>query len=185
MDDERLLAEALRAHAAGGVSTPPGVRGPGAPAERAARPDDAAAPAASRWPSRFRPAPTGTDATSGGTVVPPGASAPVAPPPGPGSPVAPGPLVTPVNGPRPVTPPRAWTGPATASGGRPVPVPPPGYPSRPGVPGPPAPVGPPAPPADAAPRPWTATRVAWWSGVALLGGAVAGSAGAVVTLLLP
>jgi hypothetical protein len=38
---------------------------------------------------------------------------------------------------------------------------------------------------DDGPRPWTAGRIAWWSGVALLAGAVAGALAAVGTLGLP
>ncbi len=43
---------------------------------------------------------------------------------------------------------------------------------------------PPAPPV-ADDTGWTTTRIAWWSGVALLSGAVAGALTAVGTLVLP
>jgi hypothetical protein len=66
------------------------------------------------------------------------------------------------------------------------------HPGAPGVPHPrPAsgqhptgatPAGPPPAPGPAA---WTPARIAWWSGVALLAGAVAGALAAVGTLALP
>lgn len=204
MSDERLLAEALRAHAAGGVSTPFGAGAPTpSPSPAGDRGRAGSEPSAtSRWTERFRPAGASATGSSPASVTG-SAPAPGPPPAGPAPmPVPPpaGPLPPGVSGHaatagrRPPTPPGSWSGPATPAGGRPVPMPPPG----PGVPhpragavGPAGPFGPggapgPRPPVpEPGPRPWTAVRVAWWSGVALLGGAVVGGLAAVVTLLVP
>lgn len=175
MDDERLLSEALRAHASGGVSTPEEHPSP--------EPATEAGPSSEqRWPHRFRP-------TSASSAAP----APPAPGPTPGPPARPpsgppGPGGRP--GPRPSgapgTPAGGW--PAPRVGARPSgPAPAPGVPfprtaDRPATP-PPGPAAPPAPiPAYAV---WSSRRVAWWSAVALLSGAVAGALGAVVSLLVP
>ena len=209
MDDERLLAEALRAHAAGGVSSPGGGPAPGAPAP----PDGQAGSGASRLRDRFRPlgrrrgaesaGPTETHARPTGAAAVPSAAPPSAvpfpaaaatrggPPPG----VRPGP-------PASAVPARPWpqTGPRPAS--RPAPPVPPGGPGvRPGPPGVPYPRPAPATGATTvtptgAGRPpgadrsadgteWTTARVAWWSGIALLAGAIAGALTAVGTLALP
>jgi hypothetical protein len=42
-----------------------------------------------------------------------------------------------------------------------------------------------APPPGDVPSAWTPARIAWWSGIALLAGAVAGALAAVGTLVLP
>lgn len=167
MEDERLLAEALRAHAAGGVSTPSG----------AVRPDDdrggddggATHPAegSSRVRGRFRP--LGRGRRAAGSDPAPTVAAPAAPAGG----VRPGPRASapgaPAAPPRP-TPPLAGAphAPRPAGGG-------------PGAAGPAA--------ASAPPRPdpvgWPSTRVAWWSAVAVLGGGVLGAVLAVISLAAP
>ncbi|GAA4773467.1 hypothetical protein GCM10023200_02330 [Actinomycetospora chlora] len=222
MDDERLLAEALRAHAAGGVSVPggtPSEEGERPPASGPADPGSGAeaAPTGSRLRDRFRPlgrgkkgdtaetaeAPEGITETTPRPDPRPGpAPGPLrtAGPPGPGSPYTPtgrGPAAPPRPGPRPApgpgTPERPWP----QAGPRPParPVPPTGPVARPGAPHVPHPrpatggtgasrTAPPPAPGDG-PRPWTGARIAWWSGVALLAGAVAGALAAVGTLGLP
>ncbi|NMO92063.1 hypothetical protein [Actinomycetospora sp. TBRC 11914] len=181
MSDERLLSEALRAHAAGGVSTPrvenpapsPATTDPASgergdqdagrrrfrPLGRVRRPDqrDQArpAPAPAEHPARPDvPAPR-----SGNLVPPPGRPRP----------------------PMPAAPPTAPVRPGPTSGGF-------GGPARPYGPDPrvgparPAPVGP-SPAAGS--TPWSAATVAWWSVVALLAGGVVGGAIGVLSLLLP
>ncbi|MEJ2888697.1 hypothetical protein [Actinomycetospora aeridis] len=212
MDDERLLSEALRAHAAGGVSSPgtpnapqPSPGGAQASPVPPAAPEGAADAGGSRLRDRFRPLgrKRGADAAPE-TVVHPTAG-PVGTPPG-----APFPTTT-TRGGQPPARPAPRPGPATdrpwpqtgpRSAGRPTHQgPPPGYPPGPGVPHPrTAPghvngvtgatgAGPAAPPlADrepADPGAWTPARIAWWSGMALLAGAVAGALAAVGTLGLP
>jgi hypothetical protein len=202
MDDERLLSEALRAHAAGGVSSPGS--SPAAPVPGASAPADAGA-GSSRLRDRFRPlgrrrggdAPDAEDVTALSarpTAAPPAAPFPPAatrgaPPPAgrPGPPVS-------------AVPARPWpqTGPRPAA--RP-PGPPAGPPPRPGAPGVPqqrhapvtgattvTPTGagrPPGADRGAGATGWTPARIAWWSAVALLGGAIAGALTAVGTLALP
>lgn len=197
MDDERLLSEALRAHAAGGVSSPgtPNATPPG-PAE------DGSSGSASRLRDRFRPLgrKRGETAEAAPATVAHPTSA--AQPPAQPTPPPAGPYPTPARGappmprpaPRPGAHERPWQQGARLPGaGRPVPPLPTGpvtRPPGPGVPHPrPAPTGagpavPPSPDADD-PAPWTPARIAWWSGVALLGGAIAGALAAVGTLGLP
>jgi hypothetical protein len=203
MDDERLLSEALRAHAAGGVSSPGS--GPAAPTPGAPAPSDTASGSA-RLRDRFRPlgrrrgadTPDAEDVTA--LSARPSATPPFpaatrgAPPPGtrPGPPAPTGPAPT---GPAPAGPARPWP----QTGARPTsrpPVPPTGPMGRPGVPQQrPAPVtgattvtptGAGRPVADqGGATEWTPARIAWWSAVALLGGAIAGALTAVGTLALP
>ncbi|GLZ51166.1 hypothetical protein [Actinomycetospora sp. NBRC 106378] len=166
MDDERLLSEALRAHAAGGVSTPRAVP----PSEPPTATPATDAPA--DRPRRFRPLGRRKTADPGPTTgertvradVPAPRSGSLAPPP-PGVPL----------GVRPA-PPR--------------PVPPYGGPRQ----GPPAahgpyPSGPPVPPRAVTPAQgpgtWNASTVAWWGAVSLLAGGTVGAAIGVLSLLLP
>lgn len=204
MDDERLLAEALRAHAAGGVSTPGVTPDTARAAEAAAAAPEAAGP--SRLRDRFRPLARSRRQGDGDTPLPGGSAIPAEPvtrrTPAPstapttvgrGAPSA-GP---PVPRPAPGTPERPWPQagprpPARPVPGRPMPTGPVPHPGAPGVPHPrsasgqhptgAAPAGPPPAPGPAA---WTPARIAWWSGVALLTGAIAGALAAVGTLALP
>ena len=203
MSDERLLSEALRAHAAGGVSTP-----------RA----DAPAPS------------TGSPGTETGSEGPPSGRRrfrplgrvrrPEQPAPGPAD--QPPPEQAPSDRPRPdpqrPDPQRADLPAARAdvpsprSGG--PGLPPPGYARGPVLPAPPTTPVRPGPPAGGfgvagparpgpiarpgAPRPtptdagassgymaWSAPTVTWWSLVAILAGGVVGGAVGVLSLLLP
>ncbi|MDL5155066.1 hypothetical protein [Actinomycetospora termitidis] len=180
MDDERLLSEALRAHAAGGVSTPRGVP---PTSEPAAPPATGSGPAK---PRRFRPLGRRRSAPDAG--APESAAAPQgAEPPTTRSPARPdvpaprsGSTAFPPPGPRPVPPRPAPPMPAGARQGPPSgPVHAYGaYPqgARPG----PAP----APPVDG-PGTWSAGTVAWWGLVSLLAGGSVGAAIGVLSLLLP
>lgn len=172
MDDERLLSEALRAQAAGGVSTPravPPTPEPPAPASPAApdgrsrrfrplgrrRTEDTPA-------TRITPAATGSAAVrtdvpaprSGGIAAPPPGARPA--PPRPGQPYG-GPRQGPPSGPVPAYRP---------------------YPAAP--PAPPRAVAPPEGPGT-----WNASTVAWWGLVSLLAGGTVGAAIGVLSLLLP
>ncbi|MEJ2862670.1 hypothetical protein [Actinomycetospora flava] len=197
MDDERLLSEALRAHAAGGVSSPGTPNAPAAPPDRAEEP----AGSGSRLRDRFRP----LGRKRGETADPaPETVAHPTPSAQPSAQPAPGPYPAPPRGgppmarpaPRPGANDRPWQQGAPPPGGRPGPLPtgPVPRPPGPGVPHPrPAPgatgagpsVPPPTPGEADGPAPWTPARIAWWSGVALLGGAIAGALAAVGTLGLP
>lgn len=193
MDDERLLSEALRAHAAGGVSTPrpaPSTAPSGTPVTGDA--EDTARRRRFRPLGRARRAPDGADAPT--TVHP-------APPRGPRpdvhrpdvhrsdvpAPRSGGP-VTPPPGPRPSHPPA----PHSPADRRPVPGRPGPSSGTFGVPtgpyGPPPggvrPAVPAAPPTEG-PGTWDTATVAWWGAVALLAGGSVGSAVAVLSLLLP
>ncbi|WP_433784240.1 hypothetical protein ACQPX6_28965 [Actinomycetospora sp. CA-101289] len=201
MDDERLLAEALRAQAAGGVSTP------GVPSDtaRPAGPTTGAAPEAagpSRLRDRFRPLARSRRQGDGDTPLPGGPAIPAepatrrtpAPPTAPTSTGRGAPSVgaPPVPRPAPGTPERPWPQagprpPVRPVPGRPLPTGPVAHPGAAGVPHPRQhPTGAtPAAPAPADPTAWTPARIAWWSGVALLAGAVAGALAAVGTLALP
>lgn len=168
MDDERLLSEALRAHAAGGVSTPRPVPPSATPATA---PTEAPADTTAARPRRFRPlgrrkaeAPaSGTGETPSRTDVPAPRTSGVATPP-PGRPLAahPGP---PPGGPRQGPP----SGPVPAY--RPYPAAP-AYPPRAVAPA-------------EGPGTWTAGTVAWWGLVSLLAGGTVGAAIGVLSLLLP
>ncbi|MFC5060807.1 hypothetical protein [Actinomycetospora atypica] len=188
MDDERLLSEALRAHAAGGVSTPR----PAPAADPSATPasGDAEDPSKRR---RFRPlgrarrAPDTTDAPT--TVQPaplrgthtdtprPGIPRSDVPAPRSGGPAAPPPGARPVHPPAARLPAPGRPGPSSGPDGVPT-----------GAYGPPPgggrPAGPPAT-APEGPGAWDAATVAWWGAVALLAGGSVGSAVAVLSLLLP
>jgi hypothetical protein len=166
MSDERLLSEALRAHAAGGVSTPRTDPPPsGTPSEQ----DDQGSAGRRR---RFRPlgrvkrAEAPQPAPARPDVPSPRTGGPGLPPPGYArGPMPPAPPTTPVR-----------TGPVGAPTG-------PGRPYGP-APRPPAP----PPPAPAAPEgyvPWSAATVTWWSAVAVLAGGVVGGGIGVLSLLLP
>lgn len=187
MDDERLLSEALRAHAAGGVSTPrpaPAADPSGSPApgdaddtsrRRRFRPLGRArrAPDAGDAPTTVHPAP----ALGPRTDVPRGIPRSDVPAPRSGGPAAPPP------GPRPSHPPAARlpapARPAPSSGSFGVPTG--AYGPPPGSPRPPLP----AAPSAEGPGAWDAATVAWWGAVALLAGGSVGSAVAVLSLLLP
>lgn len=166
MDDERLLSEALRAHAAGGVSTPRAV--PPSEPPTAAPATDAPAERSRRFRPLGRrktadPAPVPT--TAGQTVradVPAPRSGSLAPPPPSGAPLG-------------------------VRHAPPRPAPPYGGP-RPGhVPahGPYPPVPPPAVTPAQGPGTWNASTVAWWGAVSLLAGGTVGAAIGVLSLLLP
>jgi hypothetical protein len=188
MSDERLLSEALRAHAAGGVSTPradTSATTTGSPTTEGR--SDGTQPSGRR---RFRPL---------GRVRQPGRQSAEQPP---------------VEQPRtdqPVPDRAPRTDVPTPRSGGPA-LPPPGYPRGPVFPAPPtAPVrqGPPSggfgaadgqgpagrpqaphptPPttgASAGYVPWSAVTVTWWSLVAVLAGGVVGGAIGVLSLLLP
>ncbi len=197
MSDERLLSEALRAQAAGGVSTPradTSAPATGTPAADAA-PD--APPSPGR--RRFRPlgrvrqperTPTEqprteqprtdqartdqarTDRPARPDVPSPRSGGPGLPPPGY------------ARGPMPPAPPTAPVRPGPTSGGFGVagqPLRGQGPAGRPGSPRPPAPdTGTPA-----GYVPWSAVTVTWWSLVAVLAGGVVGGAIGVLSLLLP
>ncbi|GLZ46017.1 hypothetical protein Acsp06_22020 [Actinomycetospora sp. NBRC 106375] len=214
MDDERLLAEALRAHAAGGVSSPGGTSTP--PSAEQTAEDTGADSGGSRLRDRFRPLTrnrkaeeadldaasdvTQTTARPDPSVVPPAPPRPTGPTPAPGFPATgrPGPPpARPAPRPTAVTGERPWprTGPPQpARPGPPVPSGPVARPGMANVPHPrPAPAGPtgaipaarPVGTDRDVPAPWTPARIAWWSGMALLAGAVAGALAAVGTLGLP
>lgn len=187
MDDERLLSEALRAHAAGGVSTPR----PAPAADPSGTPVTGGAEDTSRR-RRFRPlgrvrrAPRDADAPTtlqpapprgARTGVPRGIPRSDVPAPRSGGPAAPPP------GPRPVHPPAArlpaQARPAPSSGPFGVPTGPYGRPPTGALP--PAPTAPPA----EGPGARDVATVAWWGAVALLAGGSVGSAVAVLSLLLP
>ncbi|MCD2186257.1 hypothetical protein [Actinomycetospora soli] len=164
MDDERLLSEALRAHAAGGVSTPRAVP----PSDPPATAPASAAPAR---PRRFRPlGRRRPDAPASGTgpstvradVPAPRTSGVAAPPPGRPLAAHPGP---PPGGPRqgPPSGPVPAYGPYTAG---------PAYPPRAVAP-------------VEGPGTWTKGTVAWWGLVSLLAGGTVGAAIGVLSLLLP
>jgi hypothetical protein len=205
MSDERLLSEALRAHAAGGVSTPR-VDTPAAPDGAPASDTGSGGQPAGR--RRFRPlgrvrgreqaARDAAESTqpdqdpadrSRGTAVParprpdgPTGSRADVPAPRSGGPGLPPPGFA--RGPVPPAPPTAPVRPGPTSGGF-------GAVGGPGRgPGPagrsgaarPAPVGAGTP---AGYVPWSTVTVTWWSLVAVLAGAVVGGAIGVLSLLLP
>ncbi|MEJ2869751.1 hypothetical protein WCD74_18430 [Actinomycetospora sp. OC33-EN08] len=174
MDDERLLSEALRAHAAGGVSTPRAVP------PTSESPGQAPADPAGGRSRRFRP--LGRRKHQDAPADPPTTRSPVradVPAPRSGSTAFPPPGARP-GPPRPAYPPQ---GPAGARPG-----PPSGpfsahaaysaYPQGPR----PAPVA--APPVDG-PGTWSAATVTWWAVVSLLAGGSVGAAIGVLSLLLP
>ncbi|WP_026204195.1 hypothetical protein [Actinomycetospora chiangmaiensis] len=166
MDDERLLSEALRAQAAGGVSTP-------RPVPPRPEPPTAASPEAPTGRSRrFRPlgrrrtetAPTPPAPASGSTIradVPAprsgGAAAPPGARPAPARPPYGAPPLGPSSGPLPAY--RPYTA------GRPVP---------------PRTVAP-----TEGPGTWSVSTIAWWGVVSLLAGGTVGAAIGVLSLLLP
>jgi hypothetical protein len=209
MSDERLLSEALRAHAAGGVSTPradTSAPPAGSPAA------DAASDAPSSGRRRFRPLgrvrqpeqPT-SDRTSGqpGPEQPPTEQTPVgrtrgalpvdqprtdqhapdrAPRPDVPSPRSGGPGLPPpgyARGPMPAAPPTAPVRPS-GFGGAVGAGRGQGPAGRPGSPRPVPPAG-----TSAGYVPWSAVTVTWWSLVAVLAGGVVGGAIGVLSLLLP
>jgi hypothetical protein len=201
MDDERLLSEALRAHAAGGVSSPGGT--PNAPQQTPGdgAPEAGADAGGSRLRDRFRPlGRKRADDPAPETVAHP---TPGAPYPGvAGNTARNGPPIgRPAPRPGPATTDRPWQQGGPRPAARPAQAPPPGYAPAPGVPHPrtapgpqpggvgtggPGPAAPPLADRDAGDRaPWTPARIAWWSGMALLAGAVAGALAAVGTLGLP
>jgi hypothetical protein len=154
MDDERLLAEALRAHAAGGVSTPGGTAGPAAGETAPGPASDVSPSGGSRLRDRFRPlarakrgGPDGATETTARPDPSPGPG-----PTGPAGPARPGGPPTAVTGPGPGAPFGATGSPGVPPpGGRPAPRPAPRTPERPwpqagarppGRPGPPLPTGP-------------------------------------------
>ncbi|MHC1557951.1 hypothetical protein ACR9E3_03295 [Actinomycetospora sp. C-140] len=227
MDDERLLAEALRAHAAGGVSSPGGTSTP--PSTEQTDEEADADSGGSRLRDRFRPLTrnrkgadeagrgpedaasdvTQTTARPDPSVVPPAPPRPTGPTPAPGFPAAGRPGPSPARpAPRPAAGTAAGTAGTAGTGERPWPRTGPPQPARPGPPVGPGPrpgtanvphprPAPGAGPTGAipaarpggtdrdAPAPWTPARIAWWSGMALLAGAVAGALAAVGTLGLP
>ncbi|MCD2192934.1 hypothetical protein LQ327_05965 [Actinomycetospora endophytica] len=188
MSDERLLSEALRAHAAGGVSTPR--------TDAPSSPSGTPAPASGDQPEqpggsrrrRFRPL-----GRSKRAETPPSGAAPTTPRPDQARPDVPaprsgGPGVPPPAYPRGPMPPAPPTAPVR-SGPSSTPFGAPGAPQRPYGPAP-RPTAPPrpAPAGLAAPEgyaPWSAATVTWWSAVAVLAGGVVGGAIGVLSLLLP
>jgi hypothetical protein len=208
MSDERLLSEALRAHAAGGVSTPraespsPSSGSSGSPGPGSDGQDDQAAGRRRRFRplGRVKRSETGdaaaapaTDAQRSGPLrtdqartdqartdhVRPDQARPDVPAPRSGGPGLPPPGY--LRGPMPPAPPTApvRSGPQSGQFG---PARPYGQAPRPTGPPRPAPAGVAAP---AGYVPWSGATVAWWSGVALLAGGVVGSAIGVLSLLLP
>lgn len=181
MSDERLLSEALRAHAAGGVSTPrTDAPSSGSPAPGSGGPDEQDAGGRRR---RFRPlgrvkrAETSEDTTA--TTARPDVPAPRS-----GGPGLPPPAAYP-RGPMPPAPPTApvRSGPSSAPFGvASGPARPYGPASRPIAPPHPAPA---AVAASEGYVPWSAATVTWWSAVAVLAGGVVGGAIGVLSLLLP
>ena len=205
MSDERLLSEALRAHAAGGVSTPradasaPPAGSPGTdvgsegppsgrrrfrPLGRVRRPEQPApadrAPTEQAPSDRPRPDPQRADPQRADPqrADPPTARTDV-PSPRSGGPGLPPPGYA--RGPVLPAPPTTPVRPGPASGGFGA-----AGPTRPGPtgrPGTPRPV-----PADAGASgsvAWSAVTVTWWSLVAILAGGVVGGAVGVLSLLLP
>ena len=196
MSDERLLSEALRAQAAGGVSTPrvdqsappagppatdAGSDGPPATGRRRFRPLGRVRHP--EQPEQNRPDQTSADqprTEQSRTEQPaperaprpdvpsPRSGAPGLPPPGYArGPMLPGPPTAPV---RP--------GPTSGGFGAAGPV------RAPGRPGGPRPT-PPSTGASAGYVPWSAVTVTWWTLVAILAGGVIGGAIGVLSLLLP
>ena len=188
MDDERLLSEALRAHAAGGVSTPrpaPATAPSGTPVSGDV--EDTAKRRRFRPLGRARRTPDGADAPT--TVQPAPGRGPRpdvhrsdVPSPRSGGPVTPPPGPRPSHPPLPHSPagrPAVPGRPGPSSGPFGVPTGPYGPP--PGGARPPAPTVPPT----EGPGAWDTATVAWWGAVALLAGGSVGSAVAVLSLLLP
>lgn len=184
MSDERLLSEALRAHAAGGVSTPrTDAPSPpsGSPAPGSGGQDEQAGRR-----RRFRPLgrvkraetpqddPATTRHESARPDVPaPRSGGPGLPPPAyPRGPMPPAPPTAPVRSGPSSVPFRAQTGPARPYGPA----------SRPIAPPRPAPAGVAVSEGYVA---WSAVTVTWWSAVAVLAGGVVGGAIGVLSLLLP
>jgi hypothetical protein len=186
MSDERLLSEALRAHAAGGVSTPR-TDAPSPPSGSPA-PGDADEQTGRR--RRFRPlGRSKRTGTAPGTAAPhpepprPDPQRPDVPAPRSGGPGLPPPAYA--RGPLPPAPPTApvRSGPSSAPFGAPT------GPARPYGPAPrpsaPPPQGPSRGIAPEGYVPWSAATVTWWSAVAVLAGGVVGGAMGVLSLLLP
>jgi hypothetical protein len=199
MSDERLLSEALRAQAAGGVSTPRADQSAplaGPPATDAG-PDGPPASGRRRFrplgrvrhpeqPEQTRPEQTSADQprteqsridhpaperATRSDVPSPRSGAPGLPPPGYArGPMLPGPPTAPVR-----------QGPASGGFGAAGPVRAPGPTGRPGGLRP-------TPPGTGSPAgyvPWSAVTVTWWTLVAILAGGVVGGAIGVLSLLLP
>ena len=173
MSDERLLSEALRAQAAGGVSTPradtpappggiPGTDGPPSSGRRRFRP-------LGRVRRPEQPAPAEQDRVRP-DVPSPRSGAPGHPPPGY------------ARTPMPPAPPTAPVRPGPTSGGF-------GAGGGPARTGPTARPAPRSTPLDAGAGTgyvaWSAVTVTWWSLVAILAGGVVGGAIGVLSLLLP
>ena len=214
MSDERLLSEALRAHAAGGVSTPRVEPSPTTPGQGSGEPGDEPAAGRRRFrplgrvrrpeqaadqgrPDQARPDQARPDQARPDQARPDQARPDQARPDQARAEQVP---VEPV--PRPDVPaPRSGALPPPGYARGPMPPAPPTTPVRTG-PGPNA-VGPggsaygygppPRPAARPAPTstppagyvPWSAVTVTWWSVVAVLAGGVVGGAIGVLSLLLP
>jgi hypothetical protein len=184
MSDERLLSEALRAHAAGGVSTPRVEPSPTTPGQGSGQGDE---PPAGR--RRFRPlgrvrrpgqSPEQAGAEQAGAEQARAEQAPVEPAPRPDVPAPRSGVLPPPGYPRGPMPPAPPTTPVRTG---PMPSGPGGY----GYGPPPRPAARPAAANTAPPGyvPWSAVTVTWWSVVAILAGGVVGGAIGVLSLLLP